>query len=108
LYGETLDIPFKEEQGGYLHTETLKGARTERRDGDFEIARLSTARREQEGAVGSDGHAISFAGGLAGGTDHHAVDAARMTWPDDLVSRGRFLRNGPDFASWRAIATKIG
>jgi hypothetical protein len=28
LYGETLNISFKEEQGGYLHTETLKGVRT--------------------------------------------------------------------------------
>ena len=28
LYGETLNIPFKEEQGGYLHTEALDGART--------------------------------------------------------------------------------
>jgi hypothetical protein len=28
LYGETLGIPFKEEKGGYLHTEALKGART--------------------------------------------------------------------------------
>ena len=28
LYGEILDISFTEEQGGYLHTETLKGART--------------------------------------------------------------------------------
>ena len=28
LYGETLGIPFKEEQGGYLHTEAVKGART--------------------------------------------------------------------------------
>jgi hypothetical protein len=28
LYGETLGIPFKEEQGGYLHTEAMKGART--------------------------------------------------------------------------------
>ena len=25
LYGETLNISFKEEQGGYLHTEALKG-----------------------------------------------------------------------------------
>jgi hypothetical protein len=25
LYGETLGIPFKEEGGGYLHTEALKG-----------------------------------------------------------------------------------
>ena len=25
LYGETLNIPFTEEQGGYLHTEALKG-----------------------------------------------------------------------------------
>ena len=28
LYGETLNIPFKKEQGGYLHTEALKGVRT--------------------------------------------------------------------------------
>jgi hypothetical protein len=28
LYGETLNISFKEEQGGYLHTEALKGARS--------------------------------------------------------------------------------
>jgi hypothetical protein len=28
LYGETLKIAFKEEQGGYLHTEALDGART--------------------------------------------------------------------------------
>jgi hypothetical protein len=28
LYGETLSIPFNEEQGGYLHTEALKGARS--------------------------------------------------------------------------------
>jgi hypothetical protein len=28
LYGETLNISFKEEQGGYRHTETLKGVRT--------------------------------------------------------------------------------
>ena len=28
LYGEMLNISFTEEQGGYLHTETLKGART--------------------------------------------------------------------------------
>src|SRR5437016_4792626 len=26
LYGETLGVPFKEEGGGYLHTEALKGA----------------------------------------------------------------------------------
>ena len=28
LYGQTLGIPFKEEKGGYLHTEALKGAKT--------------------------------------------------------------------------------
>jgi hypothetical protein len=28
LYGETLHIAFKEEHGGYLHTEALKGVRT--------------------------------------------------------------------------------
>ena len=28
LYGETLDIAFKQEQGGYLHTEALEGARS--------------------------------------------------------------------------------
>jgi hypothetical protein len=28
LYSDTLGIPFKEETGQYLHTETLKGART--------------------------------------------------------------------------------
>ena len=28
LYGETLGIPFKEEGGGYLHTEALKGAKS--------------------------------------------------------------------------------
>jgi hypothetical protein len=28
LYGETLNIAFTEEKGGYLHTEALKGART--------------------------------------------------------------------------------
>jgi hypothetical protein len=28
LYGETLGIPFKEESGGYLHTEALQGANT--------------------------------------------------------------------------------
>jgi catechol 2,3-dioxygenase-like lactoylglutathione lyase family enzyme len=28
LYGEALGIAFKEESGGYLHTETLKGANT--------------------------------------------------------------------------------
>jgi len=28
LYSETLNIPFKEEPGGYLHTEALEGART--------------------------------------------------------------------------------
>ena len=28
LYGETLNILFKKEQGGYLHTEALKGVRT--------------------------------------------------------------------------------
>lgn len=28
LYGETLDIAFKKEQGGYLHTESLEGARS--------------------------------------------------------------------------------
>lgn len=26
LYGQILNIPFKEEKGGYLHTEALKGA----------------------------------------------------------------------------------
>jgi len=26
LYGQTLNIPFKEEEGGYLHTEALKGS----------------------------------------------------------------------------------
>ncbi len=28
LYRQTLAIPFKEEQGGYLHTEALQGAKT--------------------------------------------------------------------------------
>jgi hypothetical protein len=28
LYGEALGIPFKEENGGYLHTEALQGAKT--------------------------------------------------------------------------------
>jgi catechol 2,3-dioxygenase-like lactoylglutathione lyase family enzyme len=28
LYSETLGIPFKEESGGYLHTEALEGAKT--------------------------------------------------------------------------------
>ena len=28
LYGEVLSIPFKEESGGYLHTEALQGAKT--------------------------------------------------------------------------------
>jgi hypothetical protein len=28
LYGTTLNISFKEEQGGYLHTEALKGVQT--------------------------------------------------------------------------------
>ncbi len=28
LYGETLGIPFKEEGGGYLHSEALKGAKS--------------------------------------------------------------------------------
>jgi Glyoxalase-like domain len=28
LYGEVLGIPFKEESGGYLHTEALQGAKT--------------------------------------------------------------------------------
>jgi hypothetical protein len=28
LYGEALKIPFKEEKGGYLHTEALEGAKT--------------------------------------------------------------------------------
>jgi hypothetical protein len=28
LYSQTLGIPFKEEKGGYLHTEALKGAKT--------------------------------------------------------------------------------
>jgi hypothetical protein len=28
LYGEVLGIPFKEESGGYLHTEMLQGAKT--------------------------------------------------------------------------------
>src|SRR5438552_8779231 len=28
LYGETLHISFKEDEGGYLHTEGLKGARS--------------------------------------------------------------------------------
>jgi hypothetical protein len=28
LYGETLGIAFKKEQGGYLHTEALEGARS--------------------------------------------------------------------------------
>jgi hypothetical protein len=28
LYGQTFGIPFKEEKGGYLHTETLKGAKS--------------------------------------------------------------------------------
>ncbi|MGF6919792.1 VOC family protein [Paraburkholderia sp. 40] len=28
LYGENLGIPFKEESGGYLHTEVLKGAKS--------------------------------------------------------------------------------
>lgn len=27
LYAETLDIPFKEEESGYLHTEALKGVK---------------------------------------------------------------------------------
>jgi hypothetical protein len=28
LYSDALSIPFKEESGGYLHTETLQGAKT--------------------------------------------------------------------------------
>src|ERR1700722_17954076 len=28
LYGGTLEIPFKEEDGGYLHTDALQGAKT--------------------------------------------------------------------------------
>jgi hypothetical protein len=28
LYGKALGIPFKEEKGGYLHTEALEGAKT--------------------------------------------------------------------------------
>ncbi len=28
LYAEALDIPFKEESGGYLHTDALQGAKT--------------------------------------------------------------------------------
>jgi hypothetical protein len=28
LYGQVFAIPFKEEKGGYLHTEALKGARS--------------------------------------------------------------------------------
>jgi len=28
LYGDALSIPFTEESGGYLHTETLEGAKT--------------------------------------------------------------------------------
>jgi hypothetical protein len=28
LYGEALGIPFKEESGGYLHTEAVEGAKT--------------------------------------------------------------------------------
>ncbi|HEY0557301.1 MAG TPA: VOC family protein [Thermoanaerobaculia bacterium] len=28
LYGQILGIPFKEEKGGYLHTEALKGAKS--------------------------------------------------------------------------------
>jgi hypothetical protein len=28
LYGHALGIPFKEEKGGYLHTETLNGAKS--------------------------------------------------------------------------------
>ena len=28
LYGQTLGIPFKEEKGGYLHTEALQGAKS--------------------------------------------------------------------------------
>src|SRR5262249_6234387 len=28
LYGDVMKIPFKEETGGYLHTEALSGART--------------------------------------------------------------------------------
>jgi hypothetical protein len=28
LYGRVLDIPFKEEKDGYLHTESLEGAKT--------------------------------------------------------------------------------
>jgi hypothetical protein len=28
LYGKTLGIPFKEEKGGYLHTEALQGAKS--------------------------------------------------------------------------------
>ncbi len=28
LYGEVMRMPFKEETGGYLHTETLRGAKT--------------------------------------------------------------------------------
>jgi hypothetical protein len=27
LYGKALDIPFKEESGGYLHTDALQGAK---------------------------------------------------------------------------------
>jgi hypothetical protein len=28
LYGQTFGIPFKEEKGGYLHTESLEGAKS--------------------------------------------------------------------------------
>ena len=44
LYAEVLGIPFKEESGGYLHTESLKGAKT------FALWPLSQAARSCFGA----------------------------------------------------------
>jgi hypothetical protein len=97
LYGETLNISFKKEQGGYLHTEALKGVRT------FALWPLDQAAQscfgkdswpdntpvpqawlefdveDVEGAMGSDCHTVPFAGRNSGWTNNHSIDAGLMS-----------------------------
>ena len=89
LYGETLNISFKEEQGGYLHTEALQGVRS------FALWPLDQA---AQSCFGKDSWPANTpvpqawlefdvddvedaTAELAGWSDLHAIDAAVMSGP---------------------------
>src|SRR6185312_7940362 len=76
LYCQALQIPFKEEGGGYLHTDALRGVRE--RDRRARSKGISNAHQEQDRTLGADREPFPRSRWTAGGADLHAGHARRQ------------------------------